>query len=99
MVVLAAFLYFMQLKRVYDQPFHSNKKYFTSASSVSSGSSMSSPEAFASFEKSRKHNGGNSTHHKFAPSPSPSVINTATYSPPTYTNSPYYLIAKSTLFQ
>src|SRR5699024_436058 len=75
---------------VYDKSSHSNKKNFTSASSVSSSSSISSTASVRAsatlvpFEKSRKHNGENKTHHLLAPSPSPIVIITASYSPAGY---------------
>src|SRR5690625_942431 len=87
---------------VYDKPSHSNRKNFTSASSTSSSSSISSTSSVLAsatlvpFEKSRKHNGWNTTHHHLTPSPSPNVIKTASYSPAGYKKSPYNFTGKVT---
>src|SRR5699024_2651116 len=87
---------------VYDKPSHSNRKNFTSASSTSSSSSISSTSSVPAsatlvpFEKSRKHNGGNKTHHQLATSHSPIVIKTASYSPVRYKYSPYNFTGKLT---
>src|SRR5690625_1571748 len=87
---------------VYDMLSHSNRKNFTAASLTSSSSSISPTSSVLAsatlvpFEKSRKHNGGNKTHPQLAPSPSPIVIKTASYSPAGYKKSPYNFTGKVT---
>src|SRR5699024_10540096 len=89
--IIHSFYYFMYRKENYDNPSHSKRRNFTASSSspsdnVSSSSSFSISSSSASspsvsLEKSKKHNGGNKTHHQLAPFPSPIVMSTASYSP------------------